>query len=122
MPLAGFNETTFAYKGVTYPVFRRGEGPGVVIVHEIPGITPQVADFGRRVADAGFTTVMPSLFGTPGKPFSGLYVGQQMIRACISREFHVLAREHASPVTEWLRALCRAVHAFFREQLIEGAP
>lgn len=111
MPLDGFSETTFAHEGVTYPVFRRGAGPGVIVIHEVPGITPQVAEFGRRVADAGFTVVLPSLFGTPGKPFSLPYVGQQMFRACISREFHVLARGHSSPITKWLRALCRAVHA-----------
>lgn len=110
MALDGFSETTFVQEGVTYPVFRRGAGPGVIIIHEVPGITPQVADFGRRVADAGFTVVLPSLFGTPGKPFSLPYVAQQMVRACLSREFHVLARGHASPIANWLRALCRAVH------------
>jgi dienelactone hydrolase len=34
-----------------------------------------------------------------------------MARACISREFHVLARGGSSPITAWLRALCRDVHA-----------
>ena len=30
-------------------MYRGGSGPGVVVVHEIPGITPLVADFGRRL-------------------------------------------------------------------------
>ena len=110
MPLLGFGESSFEDKGVNYTVFRRGQGPGVVIIHDIPGIIPQVAEFGQRLADAGFTVVMPSLFGTPGKAFSLPYVGQQLFRACISREFHVLATGHSSPITDCLRALCHAVH------------
>lgn len=109
--LEGFSERTFTHDGKTKTVFWRGSGPGVVIMHEVPGITPQVAAFGRRVADAGFTAVLPHLFGTPGKPFSGGYVLGQIARLCISREFTLLARKQASPVTEWLRGLCRHVHA-----------
>jgi dienelactone hydrolase len=111
MPLSGFTETTFESEEVTYPIFRCGTGPGVVIMPEIPGFTPTTADLGRRVADSGFTVVIPSLFGTPGRKFSLPYVGLQFIRICISREFHVLASNHSSPVTDWLRALCREVHS-----------
>jgi len=39
----------------------------VIVIAEIPGITPLVADFGRRVAEIGFTAVLPHLFGVPGK-------------------------------------------------------
>ena len=111
MPLPGFDETTFSHEGESYPVFRRGSGPGVVVIHEIPGITPPVAEFARRVADAGFSVYAPSLFGIPGKPFSNGYMLGQMARACISREFHVLATNQSSPITNYLRALCRKAHA-----------
>lgn len=77
---------------MTRELYRRGCGPGVVIMHEIPGITPKVADFARRVADAGFTAVMPTLLGTPGKAMSVPYALQQMAHACIVHEFSVLAR------------------------------
>jgi hypothetical protein len=106
----GFMATQFAYNGETKTVYRRGEGPGVVVMHEIPGITPEVAHFARRVADAGFTVAMPDMFGTPGKPLGIPYAAGQMVRACISREFHVLAAHRASPITEWLRALARALY------------
>jgi dienelactone hydrolase len=109
--LDGFEATEFTHDGKTLPVFRRGKGPGVVVIHEIPGITPEVARFGRIVADAGFTVALPSLFGTPGKPYSGLYILEQVARACISREFAVLAAHRASPITEWCRALARSLHA-----------
>ena len=78
--------------------------------YEIPGITPEVAGFARRVSDDGFTAYLPNMFGEPGKPFSLPYVAGQMARACISREFSVLAKGQSSPITDWLRALCRKAH------------
>jgi dienelactone hydrolase len=111
MALDGFEQFTFTHDGATRTVYRRGGGPGVVIMHEIPGITPQVAAFAARVADAGFTAFLPHMFGTPGQPISTPYVLGQMVRACISREFSVLAKRESSPITDWLRALCRRVHA-----------
>jgi len=110
MSLDGFETFLFTHDGVTRTVYRRGHGPAVVVMHEIPGITPQVAEFARRVAEAGFTVYLPHLFGVPGKPISNGYLLGQMARACISREFSVLAKREASPITDWLRALCRAAH------------
>jgi len=109
--LEGFRETRFSHDGKERSVYRRGRGPGVLVIHEIPGITPEVAAFARSVADAGFDVALPVLFGTPGRPFSAAYVAGQMIRACVSREFAVLAAHRSSPITDWLRALCRALHA-----------
>jgi dienelactone hydrolase len=111
MALEGFQRFTFAHDGESKPVYRRGAGPGVVIVHEVPGITPPVEAFANRVADAGFTVYLPHLFGTPGRPLSAGYAIGQMARVCISQEFHVLAAGSSSPITAWLRALCRRAHA-----------
>src|SRR3954463_9414586 len=102
MTLEGFTETSFTDDGVSRAVFRRGAGPGVVIMPELPGITPQVAAFAERVAGAGFTTFMPDLFGTPGKAFSIPYAIAGISRACVSREFHVLASRGSSPITSFL--------------------
>jgi len=110
MALEGFTDFPFTHDGVKRDVYKSGSGPGVVIMHEIPGITPEVAGFARRVADDGFTAYLPHMFGEPGKPFSLPYVAGQMARACISREFSVLARRQSSPITSWLRALCRRAH------------
>ena len=108
--LDGFTETSFTFEGVTRPVYRGGSGPGVVVVHEIPGITPPVADFGRRVIDAGFTVAMPSLVGEPGRPMSGPYVMKSFSSVCVSREFAAWAVNRTSPVIAWLRALARDLH------------
>lgn len=111
MTVAGFTETSFTHDGATRTVYRRGEGPGVIVMHEIPGITPPVAAFATRVADEGFTVFLPRLFGTPNKPLSPGYALGQIARACVSREFSVLAARGSSPITHWLRALCRHAHA-----------
>ncbi|MCA9512079.1 MAG: dienelactone hydrolase family protein [Myxococcota bacterium] len=109
--LTGFEATTFAHDGATRLVHRGGRGPGIVVMHEIPGITPQVAAFAERLVAEGFHVALPELFGTLGRPISAGYALGQIARACISREFHVLASNGSSPITRWLRALCRAVHA-----------
>jgi dienelactone hydrolase len=109
--LEGFESFTFSHDGEARDVYRRGAGPCVVVMHEVPGITPEVARFARRVADEGFTVFVPHLFGTPGKPFSTGYMLAGVLHCCISREFNVLAERGSSPITEWLRALCREGHA-----------
>lgn len=108
--LAGFTRGEFTADGATRPVYRRGAGPAVVVIHETPGITPQVAAFGRRVADAGFTAAMPSLFGTPGRGYDVGNLLGRLAGACVSHEFRLLARGETSPITSWLRALARALH------------
>ena len=107
-PLDGFDAFPFAHDGATRTVYTRGSGPGVVVMHEIPGITPQVAEFARRVAADGFRVYLPHLFGVPAKPISTPYLLGQMMRACISREFRCFAQHESSPITRWLRGLCAA--------------
>jgi dienelactone hydrolase len=92
-------------------MYRGGTGPGVIVIHEIPGITPLVAEFGGRLIGAGFTVYMPSLFGTPGKSKTTGYTISTIARACVSNEFHCIALDEPSPITMWLRALARDVHA-----------
>lgn len=110
-PLDDFTAEPFAHGGTTRTVFRRGEGPAVVVMEEMPGITPQVADFARRVADLGCTVWVPHLFGDPGRPPSAPYALRSLAPACVSREFAAFARGRTSPITDWLRALARHAHA-----------
>ena len=109
--LDGFSVTPMTFDGHTRDVYRRGTGPGVVVMHEVPGITPDVARFARILAEAGFTVFMPTLFGTPGKPMTVPYALGQIARACVSSEFRVFAANATSPIISWLRALCAAAYA-----------
>jgi dienelactone hydrolase len=108
--LDGWQVGEFSAVGLTHRTYRRGSGPAVIVIHEIPGITPLVTRFANEVVDRGFTVVMPSLVGTPGKEPSNAYAAQQMANVCIAREFTTLALNQTSPIIAWLRALARNIY------------
>ncbi|WP_341924117.1 dienelactone hydrolase family protein [Nocardioides psychrotolerans] len=95
----------------TFPTYRKGSGPGVIVIHEIPGLTPEVIGFGEEVVAAGYTVVMPHLFGTPERPLGPGSLVSAMRQVCVSKEFTKLARRETSPVAGWLRSLARDLHA-----------
>ncbi|MDI3404995.1 dienelactone hydrolase family protein [Streptomyces cavernicola] len=117
--LSGFERGSFTHGGATHGVLRRGSGPAVVVIAEIPGITPKVLAFAERVAAIGCTAVLPVLFGTPGrdphpdahgKLKAGAYLASSILRVCVSREFTAFAVGRSSPVVDWLRALAAYEH------------
>jgi dienelactone hydrolase len=108
--LDGWTPGEFAAAGMTFPTYRRGTGPGVIVIHEVPNITPLVTKFANEVVARGFTVVMPSLFGTPGKPPSDLIAVGALVKVCIAREFSAFALNQTSPIIAWLRALARNLH------------
>jgi dienelactone hydrolase len=97
--------------GTTHPTYRKGSGPGVIVIHEIPGLTPEVIGFAEEVVAAGFTVVLPHLFGEPEAPMNPLTVARTMTYVCVSREFTKLATGETTPVAGWLRSLARELHA-----------
>ena len=110
--LSDFERTTFLAHGKTRDVYRQGTGPAVIVIAEMPGISPQVLDFARRVSAIGCTAVVPHLFGTPGKDPAErpLDAARVIVPACISREFATFAVGKTSPVVRWLRALAAHEH------------
>ena len=80
--------------GQTRTVFVKGEGRAVLVMHEVPGLHPAVADFARRVVDAGFSVYMPSTIA----------------RACVASEFTMFATKKSSAAIDWLRALAKRAH------------
>jgi dienelactone hydrolase len=109
-PLEGFQREQFSVGSVTHDIYRFGSGPAVIVIAEIPGITPKVVSFARRVAELGCTAVLPHLFGTPGQPPSGRYALETLVHVCVSKEFSGLAMGRSSSVITWLRALATAEH------------
>jgi len=96
----------------TRPVYRRGTGPAVIVIHEMPGLHPLVVRFADRVAAAGMTVFCPVLFGDPGEEIELLKAMGTMIKGiCIRREFNVWAADRSSPIVDWLRALAKRAHA-----------
>ena len=117
--LSDFERASFTHDGKTRTIFRKGSGPAVIVMAEIPGITPGVAEFARRIPEIGCTAVMPHLFGDPGlrprrprpRRRASARWSRPSPRICISREFTVLATGKSSPVIDWLRALAADEHA-----------
>ncbi len=112
MALADYALSNFTAAPYTRPVYRRGSGPAVIVIHEVPGLHPLVVDFADRLVAQGMTVFMPSLFGTPGKPVTKGYALQTIIsNICIRREFSIWSGGKSSPIVDWLRALARHAHA-----------
>ncbi|MEU6163124.1 dienelactone hydrolase family protein [Streptomyces tanashiensis] len=117
--LPDFTHERFTHGGRTHGVLRSGTGPAVIVMAEIPGITPKVARFARQVRDIGCTVVLPDLFGTAGRdpdPKAHGWAGaaktglRAAAQVCVSREFTLLAAGRTSPVVGWLRALAAQEH------------
>src|SRR5687767_12769208 len=115
--LADFTKTSFTFDGKTRTVYRSCTGPAVLVIAEMPGITPKVVEFAKRVESLGSTVALPHLFGDPGRdPYKGgiaravPYVMSSMVPACVSSDFHAFATGKTSPVIDWLRALARSLH------------
>ncbi|MCC6645110.1 MAG: dienelactone hydrolase family protein [Polyangiaceae bacterium] len=109
--LHDFERRATIIDGVERTVYVGGRGPAVIVMAEMPGISPDVARFARWIVAAGFTVYMPSLFGRDGaypEAAPGLAV---LKRACVSAEFRALAANESSPVTAWLRGLARIAFA-----------
>ena len=109
--LTGYERFTFTDGPWTRTVWRKGSGPAVIVMHEMPNLHPQVVRFADRVAAAGMTVYLPSLFGADGKVPSRTYaLGQMLLGICVRREFNVWANGRSSPIVDWLRALARKAH------------
>ena len=108
--LADFEHREVHLLGVTKTVHVAGSGPAVIVMHEMPGISPQVVRFARWVRDAGFAVYLPSLFGVDGAVPTAEEGAAVFRRACVSAEFRALGGGASSPVAAWLRELARLAH------------
>ncbi len=108
--LTGWTAAPFTGGGYTHDVYRRGDGPGVVLIPEMPGIHPGVLGLGNHLVDNGFTVAIPSLFGEPGRGKDPGYVVATIAKHCVTREFAALATNKQRPVAVFLRALARELN------------
>ncbi|HEX8497210.1 MAG TPA: hypothetical protein VF661_08435, partial [Actinomycetales bacterium] len=89
--LAGWAQAPFTAAGVTHDVYRRGTGPGVVLLPELPGMSPAVMALADRLVASGFTVAVPSIIGTPGRALSGGYLASSITTLCVSAELRAFA-------------------------------
>lgn len=113
--LSDYQRSEFAHAGMQFGVFTRGTGPAVLVLTEIPGISPHVLGFADRLVALGFTAVLPDLFGTAGRSHEDagatLYGLSTLAKLCVRHEFTMFATNRTSPVVDWLRELGRVQHA-----------
>jgi dienelactone hydrolase len=106
--LPDYEEQQFDHRGFSFPIFRKGNGPGVILLHELPGLTQETVEFADFIAANGFHVVMPLLFGSPlQNPTIGNLKSPLL---CIRREFNCFADGKSSPITTALRGLCAKIH------------
>lgn len=110
-PLTDFEPRSITLQGRARRVWVTGRGPAVIVMTEMPGISPHVARFARWVRKAGFTVYMPHLFGKDGANPKMPGALLTIVGGCISREFRAFQANASSPVTQWLRALAAFAHA-----------
>jgi dienelactone hydrolase len=109
--LDGWVDGTFGHDGLVRATYRKGSGPAVIVIHEIPGITPAVIRFAEDVVGGGFTVVMPLLVGEAGRDMSAPYIARSIAKVCVAKEFTTWARNQTSPIVGWLTALARQLQA-----------
>jgi dienelactone hydrolase len=105
--IPGFASFRFADRNISHQVFRKGTGPGVVVTHELPGLTTECISLAEEVANNGFCVHLPLLFGEPSDNHPIAFFA----KLCVSREFRIFAKRGGSPIVDWLRALCHRVKA-----------
>ncbi len=109
--LEGWARTPFSAGELVFDCFEKGSGPGVVLIPELPGITPEVLGLAEHLVEEGFTVVVPSPFGTPGKPQTPGYTLRMVARICVSAEFRAFAVNAHRPITVALRAVAAELAA-----------
>ena len=102
-----FDALLTTHHGISRTVYRKGTGPIVVILPEIPGLHTSTFELARKIAEQEFSVCLLSLFGEDNKPFRYRDAIQQISRVCINREFAILASRRSSPIIDWIRSFCR---------------
>lgn len=97
-----------------HDVYTRGKGRPVVLIQELPGIGQETLRLADKLIEAGFSVVMPHLFGPIGRTS---LVGNIARVFCLRREFKLFEANKSSPIVDWLKALCTKVAT---ERSVEG--
>jgi dienelactone hydrolase len=103
----GFTEYQFKSHSIVHRVFRKGAGPAVLVMHELPGMVPEFIRLAEVIADNGFSVHLPLFFGEPGNYAPVRFA----VGMCIRREIYLFAKNGGSPIVSWLRELCQKVWA-----------
>lgn len=93
----------------THDIYRRGDGPPILILQELPGIGVETYDLADRLIAAGFSVYLPHLFGRLGKANTRTAATNFLRLFCVRREFQLFWTGRQSPIADWMRALCAEI-------------
>jgi dienelactone hydrolase len=100
----GYRRERFEAVGIAHDVYRAGEGPAVMLLHELPSISWRTVKLANHIRDRGFRVVMPALVGgvidAPTTPLRKAQLGAAFVTS-------TLLQRRTSPITGWLLALAR---------------
>jgi dienelactone hydrolase len=83
-----------------FKVYRIGDdGPPVILLHELPGMSPEDLRLARLLAGEHFTVYLPLFFGDAGKA----NMTRNPIAVFTHGDFHLFAHHEAAPAVEWVR-------------------
>jgi dienelactone hydrolase len=110
--VSGFIRRRLTFRDKKKTVLIAGtNGPAVLVLHEIYGITPTLTRLCHWISAGGFRVYAPVLFGRPDATNSETISFRRTLMLCVSREFTLFAAGRPSPVTDWLRDLAHVAHA-----------
>jgi len=81
-------------------------GPPVILLHELPGMTPQCFYLARLLAARGYSVYMPLMVGSPGKTSTNV----NALKVLVGGGFYA-ERDETSPIIKSLRALRDEIHS-----------
>lgn len=61
--LDGYDCFRFCDDGITHNIYVTGQGPSIIVMHELPGLTTATFAFAARLKKAGFRVYLPHLCG-----------------------------------------------------------
>ncbi|MFL5775585.1 MAG: dienelactone hydrolase [Chloroflexota bacterium] len=111
---AGYERRAFEAAGIRHVVYRGGDGPAVLLLHEMPSLSWRTIAIADLIRGRGYRVVMPRF----GRAVIGRTTGVEgaadavrgaanAIGMCVSSQFVVLAQGRTSPIAGWLQALAR---------------
>src|SRR5579859_4295888 len=111
MDFSGFARERFTYGGRAFKLYTHSveNRPGILVLHEIFGVSNEVMRLARMIVEKRFTVWVPCLFGNPEKPFPRVNGLAGLAGMCIRREIRAFASNQSSPITKMLGGLCRSL-------------
>lgn len=106
--LKRYKAFSFSSNGNSRTVFYLKNGPPVLILHEVTGLTPECVKLSERIYQGGFSPVIPLLFGDACYDYGSLSV----LRIIFNADFSVYAAQRSHPILPWLQDLVDSLPSY----------